>query len=84
MRYPILLLPETIEFASETIPHPISDWNDINLSALIVYPFSAPEKGPLVLRLLRFSFEIEVGLDALTVLAKAPITVPLSCHIRES
>ena len=70
-----MLLPETIEFASETIPYPISDWSDINLSALIVYPFSAPEKCPLKFSFVRSIGVIEIAHDAVDVTAVVPSTV---------
>ena len=70
--------------SSSGIRHPVRIWDDFDLSALIVYPFSAPEKRPFVLRLLGFSFEIEVGLDGLDVVAKVPPTVLFSKQTRLS
>ena len=56
------------------IPLPVRIWDDSDLSARIVNPFSASEKYPLELRSLRASLEIEEGLDGLDVAAILPST----------
>ena len=57
------------------IPLPVRIWDDSDLSARIVNPFSASEKYPLELRFRGVSLEIVVGLDGLDVAAIIPFTV---------
>ena len=66
------------------IPLPVRIWDDSDLSARIVNPFSASEKYPLELRFLRVSVEIVEGLDGLDVAAILPSTVLCRNHTRVS